>query len=70
MRLRDSDKISNFVFNVFVIIDIKVMAFIGGYFSIESHEKWLEDRFASFEIEVHELHPENEGKHGAFSDPM
>jgi hypothetical protein len=53
-----------------MIIDIKVMAFIGGNFSIKSHEEWLEDRFASFEIEVHELHPENEGKHGAFSDPM
>ncbi len=46
------------------------MAFIGGYFSIESHEEWLEDRFTSFEIEIHELHPENERKHGAFGDPM
>jgi len=70
LGFRHSDKISNFVFNVFMIIDIKIMAFIGSDFSIESHKEWFEDWFTSFEIEIHELHPENERKHRAFGNPM
>lgn len=44
--------------------------FIFCYSSIESSKEWLHETLTSFEIEVHDLHPEEEGNEGGFGHPM
>jgi hypothetical protein len=53
-----------------VVVDIEVVTFIDSYFCVEGHNEWFENGLPSFEIEVHELYPENEMKHRTFGDPV
>lgn len=66
----DSYEVSDFVFDVFVVIDVEVVALVGGDFAVKCHEEGFEDGLAAFEVEIHELHPEDEGEHGTLGNPV
>jgi len=53
-----------------VVEDFEVVEFVGGDSSVESDEQGFEEGLASFKVEVHDLHPEEEGHEGALHDPV
>lgn len=70
LRFTQSNKFSEFIFDIFVIKDFKIIDFVSGDSSVESDQKRFEERFSSFEVDIHDLHPEEEGKERTFHDPM
>lgn len=53
-----------------MVENFKVIDFVSSNSSIESNQKRLEEGFSSFEVEVHDLDPEEEGHEGTFHDPV
>lgn len=62
LGLRNSDKFSEFIFNIFVVENFEIVDFVGSDSSVESDEEGLEEGLSSFKIDVHDLHPEEEGE--------
>lgn len=70
LRFTNSDEFSKFIFYIFMIEYFKIVNFVCGNSSIESDQKRFEERFSSFKIDIHDLHPEEEWYERAFHNPM
>lgn len=62
--LGDSDQVADLQFDVIIVIDIEIIAFVGSDSSIPSDQQWLEEGFSEFKIEILQQEPEHEGKEG------
>jgi hypothetical protein len=70
LMLGHHDHFSHLEFDVFMIENFEVVAFVGGDSSVESGQEGLEQRFSPFQEEVHKLEPEDPREEGGFSDPV
>lgn len=70
LMLGHHDHFSHLEFDVFVIENFEVVAFVGSDSSVESSQEGLEQRFSPFQEEVHKLEPEDPREEGGFSDPV
>lgn len=53
-----------------MIENFEIIDFIGSNSSIKSHQQWFKLRLSSFNVEIHDLHPENEWDETGFHNPM
>jgi len=70
LMLGHHDHFSHLKFDVFMIENFEVIAFVGSDSSVESGQKGLEQRFSPFQEEVHKLEPEDPREEGGFGDPV
>jgi hypothetical protein len=70
LMLGHHDHFSHLEFDVFMIENFEVVAFVGSDSSVESGQEGLEQRFSPFQEEVHKLEPEDPREEGGFSDPV
>jgi len=64
------DQFSHLEFDVFMIENFEVVAFVGSDSSVESGQEGLEQRLSPFQEEVHKLEPEDPREEGGFGDPV
>lgn len=70
LMLGHHDHFSHLKFDVFMIENFEVVAFVGSDSSVESGQEGLEQRFSPFQEEVHKLEPEDPREEGGFGDPV
>lgn len=70
LSLSNSDQMSEFIFNIFMIKHFHSINFVSSSSSIESLKEWFKHRFSSFHIEIHDLEPENPWDEGGFGNPL
>lgn len=68
--LGDSDVLSEFIFDVFVVIGLKHETFVGGSSSVESDQEGLHERLSSFDVEVQVGGVHDDGDQGRFGEPV
>jgi len=53
-----------------MVINIEVMALVGGDLPVKAHQEGLENAFPALQVEIHDGHPVEEGDQGVFGDPV
>jgi len=70
LRFAGAYQFSNAIFDVLMVVNLKILTLICSNFSVKTHQQWFENTFSSLKIEIHDPHPVNERNKRAFDYPM
>ena len=57
------EQLTNSELHTLMVIGVHLEYLVHGNSSVKTHQKGFEDTLPSFQVEIHDLHPEDEGDH-------